>query len=110
MSYEPDIRPELPPELLRYNILQGVRDLLNVMIEYAYEEIKNEKEYVQKQDAENASRNITEAAHFFRSPAFRVICENMPIELNHKAIAREAFKPRKNNLTDRKKPTTSSKP
>ena len=107
MIYEPDIRPELPPEVLRHKILEGVRDLLCAMIEYAFEDIQNEKEYVQKQDADNASRNITEAAHFFKSGAFRGICHNLPIELNHKAIAREAFKPRKNNLTNKKKPATS---
>jgi hypothetical protein len=98
---------EQTPEEKERLLLHYYRKLLNAMIFQAVDDVSNETVYAQYSNARDADMNITTAAHFLRSTFFPKLCEAMPIKLPAQAIIAEAFKPRKNNLTDRKKPTTS---
>jgi hypothetical protein len=98
---------EQTPEEKERLLLHYYRKLLNAMIWQAVDDVSNESEYAQYSNARDADMNIRTAAHFLRSTFFPKLCEAMPIKLPAQAIINEAFKPRKNNLTDRKKPTTS---
>ena len=98
---------EQTPEEKERLLLHFYRKLLNAMIWQAVDDVSNESEYAQYSNARDADMNIRTAAHFLRSTFFPKLCEAMPIKLPAQAIINEAFKPRKNNLTDRKKPATS---
>jgi len=98
---------EQSPEEKERLLLHYYRKLLNAMIWQAVDDVSNESVYAQYSNARDADMNITTAAHFLRSTFFPKLCEAMPIKLPAQAIIAEAFKPRKNNLTDRKKPATS---
>jgi hypothetical protein len=99
---------EQTPEEKERLLLHYYRKLLNAMIFQAVDDVSNESVYAQYNNARDADMNITSAAHFLRSTFFPKLCEAMPIKLPAQAIINEAFKPRKNNLTDRKKPTTAT--
>lgn len=103
---EPPPQEQTPEEKERL-LLHYYRKLLNAMIFQAVDDVSNESEYAQYSNARDADMNITSAAHFLRSSFFPKLCEAMPIKLPAKAIIAEAFKPRKNNLTNKKKPATS---
>jgi len=98
---------EQTPEEKERLLLHYYRKLLNAMIFQAVDDVSNESEYAQYSNARDADMNITSAAHFLRSSFFPKLCEAMPIKLPAQAIIAEAFKPRKNNLTNKKKPATS---
>jgi len=98
---------EQTPEEKERLLLHFYRKLLNAMIWQAVDDVSNESVYAQYSNARDADMNITSSAHFLRSTFFPKLCEAMPIKLPAQAIINEAFKPRKNNLTDRKKPATS---
>jgi len=98
---------EQTPEEKERLLLHYYRKLLNAMIWQAVDDVSNESEYAQYSNARDADMNIRTAAHFLRSTFFPKLCEAMPIKLPAQAIINEAFKPRKNNLTDKKKPATS---
>ena len=98
---------EQSPEEKERLLLHFYRKLLNAMIWQAVDDVSNESEYAQYSNARDADMNITSAAHFLRSTFFPKLCEAMPIKLPAKTIINEAFKPRKNNLTNKKKPATS---
>lgn len=98
---------EQSPEEKERLLLHYYRKLLNAMIWQAVDDVSNESVYEQYNNARDADMNITSAAHFLRSSFFPKLCEAMPIKLPAKAIIAEAFKPRKNNLTAKKKPATS---
>ena len=98
---------EQTPEEKERLLLHFYRKLLNAMIWQAVDDVSNESEYAQYSNAREADMNIRTAAHFLRSTFFPKLCEAMPIKLPAQAIINEAFKPRKNNLTDREKPATS---
>ena len=98
---------EQTPEEKERLLLHFYRKLLNAMIWQAVDDVSNESEYAQYSNARDADMNIRTAAHFLRSTFFPKLCEAMPIKLPAQAIINEAFKPRKNNLTNRKKPATS---
>lgn len=100
---------EQTPEEKERLLLHYYRKLLNAMIFQAVDDVSNESEYAQYSNARDADMNITSAAHFLRSSFFPKLCEAMPIKLPAQAIIAEAFKPRKNNLTNKKK-TATSKP
>ena len=100
---------EQSPEEKERLLLHFYRKLLNAMIWQAVDDVSNESVYAQYSNARDADMNITTAAQFLRSSFFPKLCEAMPIKLPAKAIIAEAFKPRKNNLTTKKK-TATSKP
>ncbi len=99
---------EQSPEEKERLLLHFYRKLLNAMIWQAVDDVSNESEYIARSNARDADMNITTAAHFLRSTFFPKLCEAMPIKLPAQAIINEAFKPRKNNLTNKKKPATSN--